>query len=136
VQGLSGSSGYPATPNPPAVFSAGTGAPPASTGAAPRAGVDPLGDLTTRRSPGAAAPADPFQYFVQAGAFRNAAEAEAQRAKLSLMGLEAKVSEREQNGRTVFRVRVGPFDRKEDADRSKARLTSASIDAAVVPVQR
>lgn len=137
VQGLSGPSGYPATPNPPAVFSPGTGAPP--VGAAPRTGVDPLGDLATRRAAGAAAPAvpaDPFQYFVQAGAFRSAPEAEAQRAKLSLMGLEAKVSEREQNGRTMFRVRVGPFDRKDDAERSKARLSSASIDAAVVPVQR
>ena len=91
-----------------------------------------------RRASGATAPAaaDPFQYFVQAGAFRSAPEAEAQRAKLSLMGLEAKVSEREQNGRAVFRVRIGPFDRKEDADRSKAKLDGASIDAAVVRVQR
>lgn len=136
VQGLAVPPAYPATPNPPAVFSPGTGAPPAPPAAAPRAGADPLGDLATRRATGTAAPADPFQYFVQAGAFRTAADAEAQRAKLSLMGLDAKVSEREQNGRTVFRVRVGPYERKEDAERSKARLGSASIDAAVVPVQR
>lgn len=136
VQGLAVPPAYPATPNPPAVFSPGISAPPAPAGAAPRAGADPLGDLATRRATGTAAPADPFQYFVQAGAFRTAADAEAQRAKLSLMGLDAKVSEREQNGRTVFRVRIGPYDRKEDAERSKARLGSASIDAAVVPVQR
>ena len=54
---------------------------------------------------------------MQVGAFRTPEDAEAQRAKLSLMGVEAKVTEREQAGRTVFRVRVGPFDKKDDADR-------------------
>ena len=65
-----------------------------------------------------------------------AGEAEAQRAKLSLMGLEARVSEREQSGRQVFRVRLGPFDRKDDADRSKARLDAGGIESALVRVQR
>ena len=45
----------------------------------------------------------------------------AQRAKLSLSGVEAKVSEREQSGRMVFRVRVGPFDKKEDAEQSQGK---------------
>ena len=45
-----------------------------------------------------------------------------QRAKLSLMGIEAKVTEREQSGRQVFRVRVGPFEKKEEADRQKEKL--------------
>ncbi len=120
-----GGASAPATPAPR----------PGAPASAPRANADPLGDLAARRAASAPA-ADPFQYFVQAGAFRSAPEAEAQRAKLSLMGLEAKVSEREQNGRAVFRVRLGPFDRKEDADRSKAKLDGASIDAAVVRVQR
>lgn len=99
--------------------------------------VDPLGDLAAARANAApAAPADPFLYFVQAGAFRTPEEAESQRAKLSLMGLEARVTEREQSGRQVFRVRVGPFDKKDDADRSKARLESSGIEAALVRVQR
>ena len=37
-------------------------------------------------------------------------------ANLALMGLLAKVTEREQAGRTVYRVRLGPYDRKDDAD--------------------
>ena len=61
-------------------------------------GADPIGDLAAARS-GLPAGADPFMYFVQAGAFRTAEDAEAQRAKLSLMGIEAKVTEREQAGR-------------------------------------
>ena len=52
---------------------------------------------------------------MQAGAFRTQADADAQRAKLAMMGWEARVSEREQNGRPVFRVRVGPFAKRDDA---------------------
>jgi len=104
---------------------------------APRAATrsqDPLGDLAAART--AAAATDPFFYFVQAGAFRTPEDAEAQRAKLSLMGVEAKVTEREQSGRQVFRVRIGPFDKKDDADRSKERLEASGVETALVRVQR
>lgn len=96
--------------------------------------ADPLGDLAAARA--AAAGADPFFYFVQAGAFRTAEDAEAQRAKLSLMGVDAKVTEREQSGRQVFRVRVGPFDKKDDADRQKEKLEAGGVETALVRVQR
>jgi cell division protein FtsN len=109
-------------------------APPSSN-----AGGDPLGDLARSRGavamPGAAA-ADPFLYFVQVGAFRSADDAEAQRAKLSLMGVEARVTERDQAGRTVFRVRAGPFNQKGEADRLKERLDSGGLESALVRVQR
>lgn len=100
--------------------------------------ADPLGDLAKTRSAAApaSATADPFTYFVQAGAFRTPEDAEAQRAKLGLMGVEAKVTEREQSGRTVFRVRVGPFDTKEAADRAKERIDAGGIEATLVRVQR
>lgn len=84
----------------------------------------------------AAASSDPFTYFVQAGAFKSAADADAQKAKLSMMGIEAKVSEREQAGRAIFRVRSGPFDDKEQADKIKSRLDASGMDAALVRVQR
>jgi cell division protein FtsN len=97
-------------------------APPVAPAVGGRPSADPLGDLAAARM--ATPTADPFFYFVQAGAFRTPEDAEAQRAKLSLMGIDAKVTEREQSGRQVFRVRVGPFDKKEDADRQKERLES------------
>jgi cell division protein FtsN len=50
--------------------------------------------------------------------------------------VEARVTEREQSGRVVFRVRVGPFDRKEDADKSKERLETNGMDTALVRVAR
>ena len=83
-----------------------------------------------------AAGADPFSYFVQAGAYGRTEDAEQQRAKLAMLGLEGKLSEREQAGRTVYRVRVGPFERKADAEAAKARLGDAGLEAALVRVQR
>ena len=53
-----------------------------------------------------------------------------------MLGFEARVTEREQAGRTVYRVRVGPFNQREQADRTKERLESASIEAALVRVQK
>jgi len=98
------------------------------------ASADPLGDLAKAKSSTSAA--EPCVYFVQAGAFRTPEDAESQRAKLSLSGVEAKVTEREQSGRAVFRVRVGPFDKKEDAEKTKEKLDGAGMDTALVRVQR
>lgn len=122
----------------------------------PAVSADPIGDLARAKTPAtpatpaapaaaapvaAAAPAlgasnDPFTYFVQAGAFRTTEDAEQQRARLLLLGMQAKVSEREQSGRTVYRVRLGPFATKEEADQAKARLDGNSIETALVRVQR
>ena len=100
----------------------------------PGASADPLGDLARAKSSGSGA--EPFSYFVQVGAYRTPEDAEAQRAKLSLSGVEARVTEREQAGRVVFRVRAGPFDKKEDADRIKEKLESSGLETALVRVQR
>jgi cell division protein FtsN len=80
--------------------------------------------------------ADPFIYLVQAGAFRTPEDAEAQRVKLSLLGMDAKVTEREQSGRTVFRVRVGPYNNKDDAEKTKEKLDGGGFETALVRVQR
>ena len=79
---------------------------------------------------------DPFNYFVQAGAYGRTEDAEQQRAKLAMMGMEGKLTEREQNGHTVYRVRIGPFDRKTDADTTKDRLVAGGVEATLVRVQR
>jgi cell division protein FtsN len=99
---------------------------------------DPLGELAKERvaAKEAAPTAEPFTYFVQVGAFRTVEDAESQRAKLSLAGIETKISEREQAGRTVYRVRTGPYDNREEADKAKAKLDGLGIDTALVRVQR
>jgi len=112
-------------------------APVASTPAAPApAASAPPPAATPQPANKAPATNDPFTYFVQAGAFKSAADADAQKAKLSMMGIEAKVSEREQAGRAIFRVRSGPFDDKDQAEKIKARLDASGMDAALVRVQR
>ncbi|MBX3655943.1 MAG: SPOR domain-containing protein [Ramlibacter sp.] len=130
----------PVRPAPAASAAGATPAAPAAPASAPAAraevkpavSADPLGDLARAKAGGA----DPFLYFIQAGAYRTPEDAEAQRAKLSLIGLEAKVTEREQSGRTVYRVRVGPFEKKDDADRQKERLEAGGVETALVRVQR
>jgi cell division protein FtsN len=80
--------------------------------------------------------ADPFAYFVQAGAYARSEDAEQQRARLAMLGFEARLTEREQSGRTMYRVRVGPFDKKESADSAKDKLSEAGVEAALVRVQK
>lgn len=107
---------------------------------------DPLGDLMKAKTGAggetAAAPvatgsgADPFSYFVQAGAFKSPEEAQAQKARLAMLGMDASVTEREQSGRTVFRVRMGPFAQKSVAEATREQLESNGVEAALVRVQR
>jgi len=126
-----------ATPPPPAL------PPPVEPPAAvltPKPARDPAAILNGQAAP-ASAPrsaksgAEAFTYFVQAGAFARTEEAEQQRAKLAMMGFPAKVTEREQSGRTVYRVRLGPFEQKNDADATQDRLQSAGVEAALVRVE-
>ncbi len=83
-----------------------------------------------------AAGADAYVYFVQAGAFTRPEEAESQKAKLAIQGFTAKVMEREQNGRTVFRVRLGPSDTREAAEDLQRKIEGAGFEANLVRVQR
>ena len=75
-------------------------------------------------------------FFVQAGAYARTEDAEQQRARLAMMGLTARVTEREQSGRTVYRVRLGPFDGRDEAEDQQGKLSAAGIDANLVRVER
>ena len=115
----------------------------APTPARPPVTAPPQAAATTARpAPSTAAAkstkpgADAFTYFVQVGAYARPEDAEQQRARIGLMGVTAKVTEREQAGRTVYRVRLGPFDRKENADAAQERLASNGVEAALVRVER
>ena len=69
-------------------------------------------------------------------AFSRRAAADAQRAKLAMLGLSARITEREQAGRTVYRVRLGPFDAREQAEDAQAKLAAGGIEANLVRVER
>ncbi|MEO5770440.1 MAG: SPOR domain-containing protein [Burkholderiaceae bacterium] len=131
-------------PPPPVPATAGTGTagvPAVQPSTAPSPPAVALG--ASRPSGASAAQArstktgvDAFSYFVQVGAYGRAEDAEQQRARVGLMGMTARVSEREQAGRTVYRVRLGPFERKSDADAAQERLAGNGVEAALVRVER
>lgn len=80
--------------------------------------------------------AEAFTYLVQVGAYTRVEDAEAQRAKLAMQGFSAKVLEREQAGRMVYRVRLGPYDTKAEADALQSKLQDAGIQGQLVRVQK
>ncbi|HVL77565.1 MAG TPA: SPOR domain-containing protein [Noviherbaspirillum sp.] len=84
----------------------------------------------------AAAQEEKWQYYLQAGAFREMHDAESMRAKLALLGVEARVTERHADTGLLFRVRAGPFDQLEAMNRVRTKLTDNGIDAAVVRISR
>ncbi len=132
------------SPAPPATTATTAPRPGAASAAVTTAKPGVAPPTTTATAPAAPTPtpkstkpgADPFSYFVQVGAYGKPEDAEQQRARIGLMGMSAKVSEREQSGRTMYRVRLGPYDRKEDADAIQERLSGGGVEAALVRVER
>ncbi len=102
------------------------------------ASADPIGELAKSKvkAKAAATEGDLFIYWVQVGAYRTPEDAESQRAKLSLSGIQSKITEREQSGRTLYRVRVGPFDNKEEGQKAKEKLYQSGLDTALVRIPR
>jgi cell division protein FtsN len=86
--------------------------------------------------PSAAMPPDARRdeggYMLQAGAFRASPDAEGMKARLALLGLEARVIPAEINGQPMYRVRIGPFAQQEEANRARQRLADGGIDASVI----
>ncbi|APA85962.1 SPOR domain-containing protein [Paraburkholderia sprentiae WSM5005] len=103
------------------------------------AGSAPKGPSTTTAAntkPGSAAAPAPGDantgYFLQVGAYKTAADAEQQRARLAFQGFESKVTQRDAGGVTYYRVRIGPFSKFEDMNSSRQRLSDAGVDTAVI----
>ena len=71
-------------------------------------------------------------YYLQAGAFRNNADAEAMKARLLMLGFDASVQSAQVNGNTVNRVRMGPFKGIDEMNRARSRLADEKIDTSVV----
>ncbi|NRF66346.1 SPOR domain-containing protein [Aquincola sp. S2] len=109
---------------------------PAQLASAPKPGRDPAAILAGQAPKSTASAPEAFSYYVQAGAFARPEDAEQQRAKLAMLGVGARVMEREQAGRMVYRVRVGPFDARQEAEAVQGRLAASSVEANLVRVDR
>jgi cell division protein FtsN len=77
-------------------------------------------------------PADKATYLLQAGAFKGQEDAEAMKARLALVGFEARIVMAEVNGVTFYRVRVGPYGQLDDMNRARTRLAENGVEASVV----
>jgi len=122
-------------PNAPLYSKSRPGPEPAAPAAPPAVAVAPPA-APSGTPPSATAPEprgdDRASYLLQAGAFRSSSEAEAMKAKLALIGFEAKVLTAEVNGQTMYRVRIGPYAALDTMNRARARLAENGIEASVV----
>jgi cell division protein FtsN len=87
-----------------------------------------------------AAGEDKYVYYLQAGAFREQADAEGARAKLALQGFEANVSEKPSDngaqGGKLYRVRLGPYAQVDAMNRVRSKLAESGMDVAVVRIAK
>ncbi|MGE5319029.1 MAG: SPOR domain-containing protein [Hyphomicrobiaceae bacterium] len=94
-----------------------------------------LPDNSSNTLPSAAAPVASTapQYYLQAGAFQRADEADNMKAQLALLGVEAVIQTSEVPNRGVLhRVRVGPFRAMDEVNRTRTLLTQNNIQVTLV----
>ena len=139
---LAGKAGVPAASAPAAALPAdpasGSGLPATASGGAatvPSPAAAPSAGTAARTAPLDARP-EVTGLFIQVGAFSKAEDAEQQRARLAMLGFSARISEREQGGRSVYRVRVGPYETREETQGPMDRLQGAGIEVSLVRVER
>lgn len=78
---------------------------------------------------------DGARYLLQAGAFKTPDDADAMRARLALLGYDAKIFPREQDGLTLYRVRLGPYGNIEDVNRMRKTMADNGIDVQLIKVR-
>ena len=71
-------------------------------------------------------------YILQAGAFGAANDAEAVKARIALLGLGARVEAAEIQGKTVYRVRMGPYRTASELAEAKRKLTGGGLPAMAI----
>lgn len=75
-----------------------------------------------------------MSYLIQVGAFKAVEDAEQMRARMAILGFEARVSETEREGSVFHRVRLGPYGSIEELNKAKARVSENGIESAVIRV--
>ena len=96
--------------------------------------VVPEKDHEVQRDVPAAHVDRPGVYVLQAGSYRNEADAERVRGKLAVLGVDAKVQRVAVDNDVWHRVRIGPIQKLDEVNRLRKRLQAAEIDALVIRV--
>jgi cell division protein FtsN len=73
-------------------------------------------------------------YVLQAGSYRNEADANRVRAQLALQGVDAKVQRVAVDTDVWHRVRIGPINNLDELNKVRRQLQAAEVDALVIRV--
>lgn len=72
-------------------------------------------------------------FFLQAGAFQNASDADNMKARLAMLGIEASIQTGTSGDRGTFhRVRIGPFSQVDEVNRTRDVLKQNGIDSTLI----
>lgn len=75
-------------------------------------------------------------YYIQAGSFQNPADADNQKARLALLGIDSSVEPTSVADKgTWYRVRLGPYRKIEELNRVRQMLAQNGIDANLVKLK-
>jgi cell division protein FtsN len=73
------------------------------------------------------------RYVIQAGAYTLYSQADRARARLAMIGVNARIEEATSNGLPIYRIRIGPMSNAE-ADSLRQRLRSNNIESMALKV--
>lgn len=73
-------------------------------------------------------------YFLQAGAFGNAADADEMKARLALLGFEAKIYSAQENDALLHKVRIGPYKSLDELNAARTRLTQSGMETMLIRI--
>jgi cell division protein FtsN len=73
-------------------------------------------------------------YVLQAGSYKNFADADRIRAQLALQGVESKVQKVSVDNDTWHRIRIGPISKLDELNRLRQILRKADVDVLVIRV--
>lgn len=76
----------------------------------------------------------PGAYILQAGSFRNHADADRMRALIAMQGVESKIQKVTIDKDTWHRVRIGPITNLNKLEETRSKLRQARVEALVIRV--
>lgn len=98
--------------------------------------VIPEQEITGKPEQGVRQVEEPGTYFLQAGSFSTAAQADRFKAELALLGLETSIQKVTINNKNTYhRVRVGPYRDLDELNKVRRLLKKQGIESALIRVK-
>jgi len=92
-------------------------------------------EQTQAKQPMDAAANKTFQYVLQAGSFVRFQDADRRKANLAFIGLMSKIHAVESKGKTLYRVRIGPYSSSSQANEIEEILKQNNIPSLLMKVK-